>query len=85
MTLLLLADAWSMHDSDVGVGWMIVMMLGMVLFWGLVILGVVWLVRGAHLGHRNQADDPIAVLDRRLAEGQLSTKEYRERRKLLGD
>jgi hypothetical protein len=28
-----------MHDGDVGSGWMIVMMLGMVLFWGLVVAG----------------------------------------------
>lgn len=28
---LFLADAWDMHDNDIGTGWMIVMMLGMVL------------------------------------------------------
>ena len=34
MLALLLADTWDMHDNDAGAGWMIVMMLGMVVFWG---------------------------------------------------
>ena len=80
MDLIMLADAWSMHDSDVGVGWMVLMLLGMALFWGLVVLGVVWLIRGA-VHHR--ADDPISLLNRRLAEGLLSTEEYQQRRKLI--
>jgi hypothetical protein len=33
-----------------GAGWMIVMMLGMVLSWGLVIVGIVWLLRET-IGH----------------------------------
>ena len=40
-----LADAWGMHDG-VGTGWMIGMSLMMVLFWGAIILGIVWLIRG---------------------------------------
>jgi putative membrane protein len=74
-----------MHDGDIGVGWMIVMMLGMLLFWGLVVAGVVWLLRDA-LGrsHRRPADDPLAILDRRLAEGQLSIEEYEQRKRALG-
>jgi putative membrane protein len=60
---------------------MIVMMLGMVVFWGLVIVGVVWLLREAvGRGHH----DPLAILDRRLADGQISVKEYEQRRKVLG-
>jgi putative membrane protein len=81
LSLLLFADTWGMHDSDVGTGWMIVMMLGMVVFWGLVIFGIVWLLRGS-LGHGNH--DPVAILDRRLADGQISVKEYEQRRKALG-
>ncbi len=82
---LLVADTWGMHDSDIGTGWWIVMMLGMVLFWGLVILGVIWLVR--EMGsphHRGSApDDPLAILDRRFAEGDITVKEYQQRRKIL--
>jgi putative membrane protein len=82
---LLIADTWGMHNSDIGTGWWIVMMLGMVLFWGLVILGVIWLVREAG-GSRRQGskpDDPLAILDRRLAEGDITVKEYQQRRKIL--
>jgi putative membrane protein len=87
MTLaLLLADTWGMHDNDVGVGWMIVMMLGMVLFWGLVILGAIWLVR--EYGHPSRRaggpDDPLTILQRRFANGEITAKEYEERRRVLG-
>ena len=86
MTLaLLLADTWGMHDSDVGAGWMIVMMLVMVVFWGLVILGIVWLVR--EFGHPSRravgSDDPLTILDRRFANGEITAKEYEERRRVL--
>lgn len=82
LAFLPLADTWGMHDSDVGTGWMIVMMLGMVVFWGLVILGLVWLLRET-IG-RGHDGDPLAILDRRLADGQISVKEYEQRRKALG-
>jgi putative membrane protein len=83
-SLLLFADTWGMHDSDVGAGWMIVMMLGMVLFWGLVVFGVVWLLREASSrSHHGSGVDPLAILDRRLAEGQISVDEYEQRKKTL--
>lgn len=82
---MLLADTWGMHDNDVGVGWMIVMMLGMIVFWGLVILGIIWLVREyGHPGRRPGApDDPETILDRRFANGEITAKEYEERRRVL--
>lgn len=84
LSLLLFADTWGMHDGDVGAGWMIVMMLGMVLFWGLVVIGVVWLLREAiGRGHHGADADPLAILDRRLAEGHISVEEYEQRRKTL--
>lgn len=85
LPLLLLADVWGMHDGDVGAGWMIVMMLGMVLFWGLVVVGVVWLLREGIGRDRHGPDaDPLAILDRRLAEGHISAEEYEQRKKTLG-
>lgn len=87
LALMPLADAWSMHDDEIGTGWWIVMVIGMVLFWALVILGVVWLVREISTPHRRAdggLDDPRAILDRRLAEGDISVKEYEQRRKTLG-
>lgn len=82
--LLVIADLWGMHDSDIGAGWMIVTMLGMIVFWGLVVVGVVWLLREA-IGRHNSGPgaDPLAILDRRLAEGQISVEEYEQRKKTL--
>jgi len=76
LSLLIFADTWGMHDGDVGAGWMIVMMLGMALFWGLVIVGIVLLLRETiGRSHHGPGGDPLAILDRRLAEGQLSVEE----------
>jgi putative membrane protein len=84
LSSVLLADVWGMHDGDVGTGWMIVMMLGMILFWGLVVLGIVWLLReGFGRERHGSGPDPLAILDRRLAEGELTVSEYEERKKSL--
>lgn len=82
-----LADIdWDGH-MDLDGGWWIVMALGMILFWGLVILGVVWLVRELARPrdeHRGTAEpDALGILDRRLAAGEISPDEYRERRAVL--
>ena len=55
----------------------------MVLWWALVIVGLVWLVRG--LGNRAEPADRSArgVLDERFADGQITAEEYRERRDVL--
>lgn len=80
-----LADAWGMH-GDVGAGWMILMMAVMVLFWGAIIFGIVWLIRGATSGRREERkESPTEVLERRFAEGAISVEDYRERRKVLAD
>lgn len=85
--MLLVADIDVDGHMDWDGGWWIVMVLGMILFWGLVIFGAVWLVR--ELGsHRSGEDhgaesDPLAILDRRLAEGSISAEEYSQRRQIL--
>jgi len=83
-----LADTWGMH-GDVGAGWMIGMMVLMVLFWGGVILGIVWLIRG--VGWSGSApgerfvsrESPVEILERRFAEGAISPEDYRGRREVL--
>jgi len=55
----------------------------MVLWWALVVTGLVFVVRG--LTHRS---DPLGlsaseVLDERFAAGMITTEEYRARRKVL--
>lgn len=84
LSFLLLADTWGMHDGDIGTGWMIVMMFAMVVFWGLVVFGIVWLLRETlSRGGRGADGEPLAILDRRFAEGQISVEEYEQRRKVL--
>jgi putative membrane protein len=82
------ADTWGMH-GDVGAGWMILMMALMVLFWAAIILGIVWLVRGAAWGWTKRPESaatketPAEILERRFAEGAITVEDYRERRKVL--
>ena len=80
--LLVFADDWNMHDW--GGGWWVVMVLGTILFWGLVIAGIVWAVR-AGTGNRPGGTGKGAkeVLDERLAAGDISVEEYERRRNLL--
>ncbi len=86
VAVVLLADGFDMH-SDFGAGWWIVMMLGMLLFWGLIIGAAVWLIRELTHSRRIRADleTPGALLDRRFAAGEVSVEEYRERKALLAD
>jgi putative membrane protein len=82
-----LADVDGHMDWDWDGGWGVLMVVGMVLFWALIIAGVVWLVRELSSQKRPQAagpdDDPLRMLDRRLAEGKISPDDYRERRAIL--
>lgn len=72
------------HMGDWGAGWWVLMTIGMVVFWGLVILGVVWLVRSTGSAqHHERGLSAIDVLDRRLAQGEISPEEYRDRRAAL--
>lgn len=81
--LLILAD-YGGHMDDWGPGWWIAMGLMMIVFWGLVIAGGVWLVRTLMAErHGNAGEKPIDLLERRLANGEVSPEEYRERREVL--
>ena len=82
------ADAWGMHDGDVGFGWWLMMTLGMVLFWGAVIALVVFALRGGTSSKappQASPDEPSAreILDRGLADGSIDVDEYERRRRLL--
>jgi len=86
-TVLLLADDGDWGHMDFDNGWWLVMGIGMILFWGLVILGIVWLVKeltGPQRAARTGAvPDALETLDRRLAEGDITVDEYNERRRVL--
>jgi uncharacterized membrane protein len=84
--LLLSADTdWDHMDWGPG-GW-VLMAIGMALFWGLAVLGVIWLVRTfSHPGPHRDANDGLSaneILDRGLAQGTISAEEYEKRRRLL--
>ena len=82
-----LADTW-MHGGW-GWGWMTLMMVVMVLFWGAVIFGIFWLIRGtarAEWGRSETSvnkESPVEILDRRFAEGAITPEDYEARRKVL--
>ena len=75
-----LADSWGVHHGDMGIGWWIVMMLGMVIFWGAIIALVVGALRGG-LGARRET--PHETLRRRLADGSITVEEYEQRHAAL--
>ena len=79
---LIVADHGHTHGFDFQ-WWMPAMMAGMLLFWGLVIVGIVWLVRGGLRLREDKKTSAIEVLERRFAEGDLTVEEYRERRAVL--
>jgi putative membrane protein len=70
-------------------GWGIALMaVSMVVFWGLVIAGVVLLVRyvsSSRPAPVARADDPRRILAERFARGEIDEAEYRQRLKVLGD
>ena len=74
--LMIVGDIdWGHMDG----GWMI----AMALFWGFVIVLVVWLLlRGLNRGPAQKAA-PLEILERRFAEGEITAEEYRERRGVL--
>ena len=53
-----LADTWGMHDG-VGTGWGIVMLIGMFLFWGAIVVGIVWLIELPCRAGRRAAQRPV--------------------------
>lgn len=75
---------WWHHDLSTGGA--IVMGIMMLVFWAMLAVAIVWLVRAVVAGPTTGADvAPRAVLDRRLAEGEISLAEYRELRAALED
>jgi uncharacterized membrane protein len=82
-----LADTW-MHGGW-GWGWMTLMMVVMVLFWGAVIFGVFWLIRGTARGDWGPKEtaagkeSAVEILERRFAEGAMTGEEYQARREVL--
>ena len=79
-----------MHDSVWGMsvfGW-----LGMVLVWVLLVVAIVWALRELRSGGSREPsqpseppEDPFAILDRRLASGEIDPQAYDELRDKLAE
>ena len=58
--------------------------LGMVVFWGLIVFLVVWLVRGASGEPDNRVGKTASeILDARFARGEIDRDEYEDMKKAL--
>ena len=90
LALPLADDGWGMHDG--GGGWWVLGVAAMMLFMG----GMMWMMmRGMGGGSSPDSpaqpdgparrERPMDTLERRLAEGDISIEEYRERREALLD
>jgi putative membrane protein len=55
----------------------------MLLFWGGLIVLVVWAVRQFSGGGRPVPEDPTAILKRRLAAGEITQEQYEQARRAL--
>ena len=59
--------------------------IGMVVFWGLVIWGIVALARGVGssggTGSSSQSDSALEVLKRRYARGEINKEEFEDKKK----
>ncbi len=65
------------------------MMIPMILFWGLIIWGVVWLVRAAggcgmsHSDHLEHHDSAMDILKSRYARGEINKQEFDDKKRDL--
>lgn len=66
---------WNMH-GDMGSGWGIIMLIGMILFWSLVVVFAIWLLRGGGNPNATASETPLEILKQRLAQGEISIEEY---------
>lgn len=73
---------WGMMGGF-GMGWF--MPIFMIIFWGLIIWGIVALIRGLTSGSdtSKQTDSALEVLKRRYARGDINKQEYEEKKKDL--
>ncbi len=66
-----------------GSGMMGVMMLGMLVFWALVIIGIVLLVRFVWNRTDSRKGSAVGILQERFARGEIDHAEYQERLQVL--
>ncbi len=74
------------HMGDYGWG---CMGFGMLLFWGLLIAGIVMLLRfsrgAGHCGKRERANSALDILKERYARGEIEREEFEQKKRDLGE
>jgi putative membrane protein len=71
--------------GPMGFGWMGGIF--MLIFWAIIIIGIVWLVRyivGSRTCFTEHPDTPLEILKKRYAKGEIDKKEFEEKKKDLG-
>lgn len=74
------------YQNGMGGGGWVVMILAMVVFWALVVFGVVAIFRGTRdsgTGTGNARRDPMEILEERFARGEVDVDEYHARMDIL--
>jgi len=75
---------WPFYHGGFGFWWL--MPIGMIIFWGLIIWGIVALVRSNRHGHHmmtSSSDSALEILKTRYAKGEISKEEYEEKKKTI--
>ena len=64
---------WGNYGWGMGFGWIF-----MIIFWALVILGVIYLVQAATKGGKSteQRETPMDILKKRYAKGEITKEEF---------
>ncbi|HZV49291.1 MAG TPA: SHOCT domain-containing protein [Candidatus Dormibacteraeota bacterium] len=74
------------YPGQFGWGMMLVNALITLIFWGGLVAVAVWVIRslmGSRTGERPRADQPLEILRRRFAAGEISQDEYERARRTL--
>ena len=76
------------YNQGMGGGWWVLMMIGMLVFWTVLVIGIVMLVRhysprGIAPSSQPRSNSAVEILKERFARGELTEEEYLRRRKLL--
>lgn len=77
---------WWNDGAGYGMGWggWVLMVVAMIVFWGIVVVGVLALFRQSRTNRTPTQDSPREVLDERFARGEIDAEEYRARKAILG-
>ncbi len=63
---------WGDYGWGMGFGWIF-----MIIFWGLVILGIVYLIQVVSKGTKKEdTETPLDILKKRYARGEITKEEY---------